>query len=274
MFTAPTGNNLPLFLILGPCAFESREHCLFMAEALVAAVRPFGTSLVFKCSFDKANRTRGDNYRGADMDHALEVFGEIRTRFGIPVITDVHEPWQCSQVATNVDVLQIPAFLCRQTDLLIAAGSTGLPVNIKKGQFLSPADMRWPVEKVRSAGGQPMACERGTTFGHNDLINDFRGLRIMGRDGVPIIFDATHSVQRPGSGNGSTSGDRNSIHDLARAAVAIGVAGLFMEVHDNPSQAPSDGPNMIPLADLSWRLEELLELDALTKRQIARCPTR
>jgi 2-dehydro-3-deoxyphosphooctonate aldolase (KDO 8-P synthase) len=240
-----------------------------MAASLVRTLEPFSKSFVFKCSFDKANRSRSVSYRGASMTESLKVFDEVRTTFGVPVITDVHEPWQCKEVAHYVDVLQIPAFLCRQTDLLSAAGETGLPVNVKKGQFLSPADMRWAVEKVRDAGGQPMACERGTTFGHNDLINDFRGIRVMGAEGTPVVFDATHSVQQPGSGTGSTKGDRSSVHDLARAAVGVGVAGLFMEVHDNPDQAPSDGPNMIALPDLAWRLDELLELDELTKRHMA-----
>ena len=254
------GAELPLALIAGPCQLESRAHALEMASALkeIAARREIG--LVFKTSFDKANRTSGAGARGLGLEAALPIFAEIRETLGLPVLTDVHEPGQCAIAAQAVDVLQIPAFLCRQTDLLIAAARTGLAVNVKKGQFLAPWDMQHVVAKIASAGGADvLVTERGVSFGYNTLVSDMRALPILRQIGAPVIFDATHSVQQPG-------GQREFVPVLARAAVAVGVAGVFIETHENPDHAPSDGPNMVPLGEFEALVADLQAYDALTKR--------
>lgn len=260
------GNDLPLTLIAGPCAMESRAHALEVAGALVEMTKKLGVGLIYKSSFDKANRTSTDSPRGIGMASALPIFADIRERFGCPVITDVHEAAQCAAVAQAVDVLQIPAFLCRQTDLLVAAAATGRVVNVKKGQFLAPWDMAQVVAKLRAAGtSEILLTERGASFGYNTLVTDMRALPIMARTGCPVVFDATHSVQQPG-GQGSTSGgQREFAPALARAAVAVGVAAVFIETHQDPDAAPSDGPNMIPLRDLPDLLETLLAMDRLAK---------
>jgi 2-dehydro-3-deoxyphosphooctonate aldolase (KDO 8-P synthase) len=260
------GNDLPLALIAGPCAMESREHALETAEALKAMAGRLGVGLIYKTSFDKANRTSLAGARGVGMDKALPVFAEIRERTGLPVITDVHDPDQCAPVAEAVDVLQIPAFLCRQTDLLVAAAKTGKPINVKKGQFLAPWDMANVVAKIRDAGNENvMVCERGASFGYNTLVSDMRALPILAGTGCPVVFDATHSVQQPG-GRGTTSGGQREFAPiLARAAVAVGVAAVFMETHPDPDRAPSDGPNMIPMSELPGVVEILFELDRLAK---------
>jgi 2-dehydro-3-deoxyphosphooctonate aldolase (KDO 8-P synthase) len=261
------GNTLPLALIAGPCVIESREHALDMAGALKEIAARVGVGLVYKTSFDKANRTSGTSARGAGLDAALDVFAEIRTKLGVPVTTDVHEAGQCAVVAAAVDVLQIPAFLCRQTDLLVAAARTGRVVNVKKGQFLAPWDMGQVVAKITGAGNaNVMVTERGASFGYNTLVSDMRALPILARTtGAPVIFDATHSVQQPG-GRGTTSGgEREFVPVLARAAVAVGVAGLFIETHQDPDRAPSDGPNMVPLKDMESLLGRLMAFDRLAK---------
>jgi 2-dehydro-3-deoxyphosphooctonate aldolase (KDO 8-P synthase) len=258
---------LPLALIAGPCVIESREHALDMAGALKEIAARVGVGLVYKTSFDKANRTSGTSARGAGLDAALDVFAEIRTKLGVPVTTDVHEAGQCAVVAAAVDVLQIPAFLCRQTDLLVAAARTGRVVNVKKGQFLAPWDMGQVVAKITGAGNaNVMVTERGASFGYNTLVSDMRALPILARTtGAPVIFDATHSVQQPG-GRGTTSGgEREFVPVLARAAVAVGVAGLFIETHQDPDRAPSDGPNMVPLKDMESLLGRLMAFDRLAK---------
>ena len=253
------GNDRPFTLIAGPCAMESRDHALEMAAGL-------GIGLIFKTSFDKGNRTAIDAPRGIGMDKALGVFHEVRERFGHPVITDVHEASQCGPVAEAVDVLQIPAFLCRQTDLLLAAGNTGRAINVKKGQFLAPWDMANVAAKIASTGNSNiLLCERGTSFGYNTLVNDMRSLPIMAETGYPVIFDATHSVQQPGGKGTSSGGQREFVPPLARAALAIGVAGLFIETHQDPDSAPSDGPNMIPLKQMESLLARLLGFDRLAK---------
>ncbi|UDL95375.1 3-deoxy-8-phosphooctulonate synthase [Lichenihabitans sp. PAMC28606] len=262
------GNHLPLALIAGPCAMESRAHALDMAEALVAITDDLGIGLVFKASFDKANRTASSSARGVGLHEALPVFAEIKERFGVPVLTDIHAADQCAPVAEVVDILQIPAFLCRQTDLLVAAAKTGRIVNVKKGQFLAPWDMKNVVAKIRDAGNDAvMVTERGASFGYNTLVSDMRSLPIMARStAAPVIFDATHSVQQPG-GQGTTSGgEREFVPVLARAAVAVGVAGVFIETHDRPDQALSDGPNMVPLSEMRALLETLKAFDVLAKR--------
>ena len=260
------GNDLPFTLIAGPCAMEGREHALEMASALKEICGRLGLGLIYKSSFDKANRTSVKSNRGIGLDTALSIFAEVKESLGLPVITDVHLPDQCKPVAEVVDVLQIPAFLCRQTDLLIAAGETGKAVNVKKGQFLAPWDMKNVAAKIESTGNpNTMLCERGASFGYNTLVSDMRALPIMAETGCPVIFDATHSVQQPG-GQGTTSGgDRRFVGPLARAALAVGVAGVFMETHENPDSAPSDGPNMVPLAKIEGILAGLVEIDRLTK---------
>ncbi len=262
------GNDLPLTLIAGPCAMESRGHALEMAGKLTELTKSLGLGLIFKTSFDKANRTSGSSPRGVGMEAALPVFEEIRETYGIPVLTDVHEPGQCAEVAEAVDVLQIPAFLCRQTDLLVAAGKTGRAVNVKKGQFLAPKDMANVANKIIETGNDKvLICERGVSFGYNALVSDMRAIPIMAETGCPIVFDATHSVQQPGGRGGTSGGERRFAPVLARAAVSIGVAAVFMETHEAPDsdRVLSDGPNMIPLKDLPEIIETLLEFDRLAK---------
>jgi 2-dehydro-3-deoxyphosphooctonate aldolase (KDO 8-P synthase) len=260
------GNHLPLSIIAGPCAMESRDHALEMAAALKEITGKLGLGLVYKSSFDKANRTSISSARGIGLDKALGIFAEVKETFGLPVITDVHENEQCAPVGEVVDILQIPAFLCRQTDLLVAAARTGRVVNVKKGQFLAPWDMANVAEKVKAAGNpNVMLTERGASFGYNTLVSDMRSLPIMAETGAPVIFDATHSVQQPG-GKGTTSGgQREYVPVLARAAVAVGVAGVFIETHQDPDKAPSDGPNMVPLKELERLLAQLKAFDALAK---------
>jgi 2-dehydro-3-deoxyphosphooctonate aldolase (KDO 8-P synthase) len=265
--SARFGNVLPLALIAGPCALESRAHALEMASALKGIAERIGIGLVYKTSFDKANRTSAVSARGLGLERALPIFAEIRAQLGVPVLTDVHEASQCAQIAEAVDVLQIPAFLCRQTDLLVAAAKTGRVVNVKKGQFLAPWDMTHVVAKITSAGNpNVLVTERGVSFGYNTLVSDMRALPILKREtGAPVIFDATHSVQQPG-GKGTTSGgEREFVSVLARAAVAVGVAGVFIETHENPDAAPSDGPNMVPLKGLEALLRRLVEFDRIAK---------
>jgi len=265
--TARFGNTLPLMLIAGPCALESREHALEMASALKEIAGKAGIGLVFKTSFDKANRTSAKSQRGVGLDRALPIFAEIRETLSVPVLTDVHEAQQCARVAGAVDVLQIPAFLCRQTDLLAAAAATGRVVNVKKGQFLAPWDMANVVAKLTGAGNRNvLVTERGASFGYNALVSDMRALPILARStGAPVIFDATHSVQQPGGQGTSSGGEREFVPVLARAAVAVGVAGVFIETHQNPDRAPSDGPNMVPLKNMEPLLRRLVEFDRLAK---------
>jgi 2-dehydro-3-deoxyphosphooctonate aldolase (KDO 8-P synthase) len=260
------GNALPLALIAGPCALESRQHALEMATALKEIAGRAGIGLVYKTSFDKANRTGAASARGIGLNAALPIFAEIRETLKLPVLTDVHEPGQCAPVAQVVDVLQIPAFLCRQTDLLVAAAKTGRVVNVKKGQFLAPWDMANVVAKVTGAGNEKvLVTERGASFGYNTLVSDMRALPILARTGAPVIFDATHSVQQPGAQGASSGGEREFVAVLARAAVAVGVAGVFIETHQDPDAAPSDGPNMIPIKQLEPLLQSLVQFDALAK---------
>jgi 2-dehydro-3-deoxyphosphooctonate aldolase (KDO 8-P synthase) len=262
------GNDLPLALIAGPCALESRAHALEMATALKEIAGRAGVGLVYKTSFDKANRTSAQAVRGIGLDAALPIFAEIREKLKVPVLTDVHEAGQCARIAEAVDVLQIPAFLCRQTDLLVAAAKTGRAINVKKGQFLAPWDMKNVVEKITGAGNRNvLVTERGASFGYNTLVSDMRALPILKREtGAPVIFDATHSVQQPGGQGTSSGGEREFVPVLARAAVAVGVAGLFIETHQDPERAPSDGPNMVPLKDMEPLLSQLVEFDRLAKR--------
>ena len=261
------GNRLPLALIAGPCQMESADHAMVMASALKAIAERIGMALVFKTSFDKANRTSLNAQRGMGLKQALPVFAMIKDKLGLPVLTDVHEASQCAALAEVVDCLQIPAFLCRQTDLLLAAAATGKPVNVKKGQFLAPWDMKNVVAKLTGAGNcDVLVTERGASFGYNTLVSDMRSLPIMAETtGAPVIFDATHSVQQPGGQGASSGGERRFVPVLARAAVAVGVAGVFIETHDNPDAAPSDGPNMIPLQDLETLLRQLQAFDRLVK---------
>ena len=268
--TVRIGNAERLSIIAGPCQLESRQHALETAHALKETAARLGIGLIYKTSFDKANRTSVNTQRGVGLKEALPIFAEIREVTGLPTLTDVHESEQCAIAAEAVDVLQIPAFLCRQTDLLLAAGRTGRAVNVKKGQFLAPWDMKNVVDKVLSAGNpNVMACERGVSFGYNTLVSDMRALPIMGQIGCPVVFDATHSVQQPG-GQGTTSGgQREFVPVLARAAVAVGVAAVFMETHPDPDHAPSDGPNMVPMSQFEGLVGELLEYDALAKRRAA-----
>jgi len=260
------GNALPLALIAGPCQMESRTHALETASALKEIAARVGVGLVYKTSFDKANRTSAGSARGVGLKAALPVFAEIRDKLGLPVLTDVHEPGQCAAVAEAVDVLQIPAFLCRQTDLLVAAAATGKAVNVKKGQFLAPWDMTNVVAKLTGAGNaNVLVTERGASFGYNTLVSDMRALPILARTGAPVIFDATHSVQQPGGQGTSSGGEREFVPVLARAAVAVGVAGVFIETHQDPDKAPSDGPNMVPLKEMEGLLRRLMEFDRLAK---------
>jgi len=265
--TARFGNRLPLALIAGPCALESRAHGLEMASALKDIATRLKIGLVYKTSFDKANRTSSKSARGMGLDQALPIFAEIRDTLGISVLTDVHEIEHCPRVAQAVDVLQIPAFLCRQTDLLIAAAKTGKTVNVKKGQFLAPWDMKNVVAKLTGAGNRNiLVTERGASFGYNTLVSDMRALPILARDtGAPVIFDATHSVQQPGGKGTSSGGEREFVPVLARAAVAVGVAGVFIETHQDPDVAPSDGPNMVPLKEMEGLVRRLMEFDRLAK---------
>jgi 2-dehydro-3-deoxyphosphooctonate aldolase (KDO 8-P synthase) len=260
------GNHLPLAVIAGPCVLESRDHALDMAGALKEIAGRLGVGLVYKTSFDKANRTSAAAVRGVGLDGALAVFEEIRATLGLPVLTDVHESGQCAEVAAVVDVLQIPAFLCRQTDLLVAAARTGRTVNVKKGQFLAPWDMTHVVAKITGAGNpNVMVTERGASFGYNTLVSDLRALPILAQTGAPVIFDATHSVQQPGGQGASSGGQREFVPVLARAAVAVGVAGVFIETHQDPDRAPSDGPNMVPLNEMEALLRRLMAFDRLAK---------
>ncbi|MCH9807490.1 MAG: 3-deoxy-8-phosphooctulonate synthase [Alphaproteobacteria bacterium] len=264
-------NAGPIALFAGPCQMESRAHALEMATALKEISSRLGIGLVFKASFDKANRTSLSGKRGIGLDAALEVFAEIKDSLGLAVLTDVHEAGQCEAVGEVVDVLQIPAFLCRQTDLLIAAAQTGRVVKIKKGQFLAPWDMKNVVAKVIKSGNpNVLLTERGASFGYNTLVTDMRSLPVMAETGCPVIFDATHSVQQPGGQGTSSGGDRRFVPVLARAAVAVGVAGLFIETHDDPDNAPSDGPNMVPLKDFEALIADLMEIDAVVKAQNGR----
>lgn len=260
-------NDLPLALIAGPCALESRQHALEMSAALSEVAAAAGVGLIYKTSFDKANRTSASSPRGLGLEESLPILAEVREARGCPVLTDVHLPEQCAPVAEHVDVLQIPAFLCRQTDLVEAAARTGRPLNIKKGQFLAPWDIGNVADKARAAGNpRIMLCERGVSFGYNMLVSDMRALPEMARTGYPVVFDATHSVMLPGGRGSSSGGQRQFVPVLARAAVAVGVAALFMETHQDPDSAPSDGPNMVALRDLPAILETLVELDRVAKR--------
>ena len=265
------GNDLPMVLIAGPCAMESRAHALETSAALAEMTARLGVGLIYKTSFDKANRTSLDGPRGLGMKKALPVFAEIRETVGCPVLTDVHDREQCRAAADAVDVLQVPAFLCRQTDLLVAAGETGRTVNVKKGQFLAPWDMANVVAKIESTGNRKvLVCERGASFGYNTLISDMRALPILAATGCPVVFDATHSVQQPGGQGTASGGQREFAPVLARAAVAVGVAAVFMETHQDPDQAPSDGPTMIYLNKLPDIIETLVKLDRLAKARPVR----
>jgi 2-dehydro-3-deoxyphosphooctonate aldolase (KDO 8-P synthase) len=260
------GNDLPLALIAGPCQLESRDHAFMMAGALKDMASSLGIGLIYKTSYDKANRTSLGGKRGMGLEKSLEIFSDIKSAFGLPVLTDVHTEEHCRIAGAVVDILQIPAFLSRQTDLLVAAAATGKIVNIKKGQFLAPWDMRNVLDKVTGSGNpNVMLTERGASFGYNTLVSDMRALPIMAAFGAPVIFDATHSVQQPGGQGGSSGGDRRMVPVLARAAIAVGVAGVFIETHDNPDHAPSDGPNMIKLSDLPALIETLMAFDLVAK---------
>jgi 2-dehydro-3-deoxyphosphooctonate aldolase (KDO 8-P synthase) len=261
------GNAQPLALIAGPCALESRDHAFEMASALKEITARIGIGFVYKTSFDKANRTSARSNRGIGLETALPIFADIRHKLGVPILTDVHDVQQCARVAEVVDVLQIPAFLCRQTDLIVAAATTGRAINVKKGQFLAPWDMANVVAKVTSAGNSNvLVTERGASFGYNTLVSDMRALPILARStGAPVIFDATHSVQQPGGQGTASGGEREFVPVLARAAVAVGVAGIFVETHQDPDKAPSDGPNMLPLNQMDGLLRRLIEFDKLAK---------
>jgi 2-dehydro-3-deoxyphosphooctonate aldolase (KDO 8-P synthase) len=260
------GNDRPLALIAGPCALESRAHAREMCQALTELTGRLGIGLIYKTSFDKANRTSADTPRGIGMEKGLPILAELRESFGCPVLTDVHEPLQCAPVAEAVDVLQIPAFLCRQTDLLIAAGETGRAINVKKGQFLAPWDMKQVAAKIAQTGNDKiLLCERGASFGYNTLVSDMRSLPILAETGYPVVFDATHSVQQPGGQGTKSGGQREFVPILARAAVAVGVAAVFMETHQDPDHAPSDGPNMVKFKDMPALLQTLQAFDRLAK---------
>jgi 2-dehydro-3-deoxyphosphooctonate aldolase (KDO 8-P synthase) len=261
------GNALPLALIAGPCALESRAHAFEMATALKEIAARVGIGLVYKTSFDKANRTSANSARGIGLEQALPIFSELRDKLKVPVLTDVHDAEQCRRVAPAVDILQIPAFLCRQTDLLLAAAKTGKAVNVKKGQFLAPWDMRNVVEKITGAGNRNvLVTERGVSFGYNTLVSDMRALPILKQTTqAPVIFDATHSVQQPGGKGTSSGGEREFVSVLARAATAVGIAGIFVETHQDPDKAPSDGPNMLPVSEMEPLLRRLIEFDRLSK---------
>ena len=264
--SAAFSQSRPLALIAGPCAMESREHALEMADALTGIAKRLGVGFVYKSSFDKANRTSLSGKRGIGLAEAMPIFAEVKATFGCPVLTDVHEATQCAEVARTVDILQIPAFLCRQTDLLVAAAESGAVVNVKKGQFLAPWDMEHVVAKVIGAGNpNVLVTERGASFGYNTLVSDMRGLPLLAKTGAPVVFDATHSVQQPGGQGGSSGGQREFVPVLARAAAAVGIAGLFVETHQDPASAPSDGPNMVPLAALEDMLKPILEVDRIAK---------
>ena len=263
------GNDLPLTLIAGPCALESRDMALEVAGELARLGERLKIGVVFKASFDKANRTSGEAARGVGLDAALPIFAEIKEKTGLPITTDVHEAWQCARVAEVVDLLQIPAFLCRQTDLIVAAAKTGRPVNIKKGPFLAPWDMIHAVEKAREAGAAGvLVTERGTSFGYNALVADMRALPILKETGAPVIFDATHAVQQPGGAGAASSGERRFVSTLARAAVAVGVAALFIETHPDPDAAISDGATQVPLGELETMVKELMAFDRLAKTPV------
>ena len=267
------GNDRPFTLIAGPCQLESRNHAFDMAGLLAEIAKRLGIGLVYKTSFDKANRTSLESARGVGFDKALAIFDDLRTKLGVPVLTDVHEAGQCAEIAEVVDVLQIPAFLCRQTDLLVAAAVTGKPVNIKKGQFLAPWDMKHVLTKVTGSGNlNVLLTERGASFGYNTLVSDMRSLPILEETGAPVVFDATHSVQEPGGRGTSSGGERRFVPVLARAAVAVGVAGLFIETHQDPDRAPSDGPTMLPIADLPALIEELKAIDRIAKARLSGQP--
>ena len=259
-------NDLPFVLIAGPCQLESLDHSREVAEVLTKICQKLDVPLIFKGSFDKANRTSIKTQRGLGIDKGLIILDKIKSEFNCPVLTDVHEPEQCNQTSDVVDIIQIPAFLCRQTNLLIAAAKTGKTINVKKGQFLSPNEMKHIAEKISSVGNTNiMLCERGTSFGYNNLITDFRSIPIMGETGYPVVFDATHSVQLPGNNNGSSGGQRIFVPSLARAASAIGIAALFIETHQDPDNAPSDGPNMIPLSEIETIISQVKAIDNLIK---------
>ncbi len=262
------GNDLPLTIIAGPCAMESRQHALDMSGALKEMFDGFGVNFIYKTSYDKANRTSAKSGRGIGLENAAPIFQEIRESMGCPVLTDVHDPVDCATVAAFVDVLQTPAFLCRQTELIEAAGRTGKPVHVKKGQFLAPQDMKHVVAKIEGVGNRNiLVCERGVSFGYNTLVSDMRSLPIMAETGYPVVFDATHSVMQPGGAGDRSSGDRRFVPVLARAAVAVGVAAVFMETHQDPDKAPSDGPNMVRLDDMPALVETLVEIDRLAKER-------
>jgi len=269
--TVPCGslaiaNDRPLALIAGPCQIESLQHAMDMAGAISTITKELGMPFIYKSSFDKANRTSVKTARGLGLDGGLEVLAAVKKEYGCPVLTDVHEPDQCAIAAQVVDVLQIPAFLCRQTDLLLAAGQTGKVINVKKGQFLAPWDMKNVADKIASTGNQNiLLCERGASFGYNTLVSDMRSLPIMAQTGYPVIFDATHSVQQPGGQGATSGGQREFVPVLARAAIAVGVAGVFIETHQDPDHAPSDGPNMVRLSHLKGLLETLMAFDSLSK---------
>jgi len=260
------GNDLPLVFFLGPCQMESRQHALDTANVLKGLADKYDINIVYKTSFDKANRSSIKTQRGIGLDESLPIFAEIRKTTGLPVMTDIHEREQCARVAEVVDVLQIPAFLCRQTDLLLAAGETGRVINVKKGQFLAPWDMKNVAAKIASTGNENiLLCERGVSFGYNTLVSDMRSLPIMAQTGYPVVFDATHSVQQPGGQGERSGGQREFVPVLARAAVAVGVAAIFMETHEDPDNAPSDGPNMVKLEELPALIETLLVFDRVLK---------
>ena len=262
----PVGGDNPLTFILGPCQLEDRDHAMFMAEKITKLCAPSSSNFIFKSSFDKANRSSIASARGVGIEEGLRILEEVKLTFNCPVITDIHTVSQCVIASEVVDVLQIPAFLSRQTDLLIAAGETGKPVNVKKGQFLAPWEMTNVAEKIASTGNKKiLLCERGTSFGYNTLVNDFRGLEIMAETGYPVVFDATHSVQQPGGRGNSSGGERKFVAALARAACAVGVAAVFIETHQEPDNAPCDGPNMIDVADLQKLIEKLRLIDELRK---------
>ena len=262
----PVGGDNPLTFILGPCQLENRDHAMFMAEKITKLCAPSSSNFIFKSSFDKANRSSIASARGVGIEEGLRILEEVKLTFNCPVITDIHTVSQCVIASEVVDVLQIPAFLSRQTDLLIAAGETGKPVNVKKGQFLAPWEMTNVAEKIASTGNKKiLLCERGTSFGYNTLVNDFRGLEIMAETGYPVVFDATHSVQQPGGKGNSSGGERKFVAALARAACAVGVAAIFIETHQEPDNAPCDGPNMIDVADLQKLIEKLRVIDELSK---------
>ena len=260
------GGTNPLALITGPCQLENRDHAFMMAERIAEACAKSGTQFIFKASYDKANRSSINTQRGLGIEEGLRILSDIRAAFGCPILTDVHEAAQCQTAAGVVDILQIPAFLCRQTDLLLAAGKTGRAINVKKGQFLAPWDMQNVADKIASTGNdQILLCDRGTSFGYNTLVSDFRGLPIMANTGYPVVFDATHSVQQPGGQGNTSGGQREFAPVLARAACAVGIAALFIETHQDPDTAPSDGPNMIPVDQMGDLIKELRGFDALRK---------